>query len=95
MGKQNVFLILVEKNARDFRFLPANIMFVFLGNVRKKTCLVSVWDAKRPNMSFQCSQEKRSDFCSGYKGTRHVVFNARKKTNQIFVLFSMLARKRT
>ena len=56
-------------------------------------------------MSFQCSQEKRSDFCSGYKGTRHVVFNARKKADLMFVLdtrnhnpgmlFSMLARKRT
>lgn len=81
------------------------ISYFFFGNVRKKTCLVSVWGAKRPNMSFQCSQEERLDFCSGYKGTRHVVFNARKKADLIFVLdtrnhspgmmFSMLARKRT
>ena len=83
-------------------FFCMQISYFFFGNVRK---LVSVWGAKRPNMSFQCSQEERLDFCSGYKGTRHVVFNARKKADLIFVLdtrnhspgmmFSMLARKRT
>lgn len=69
---------------------------------RKQTWFL-IWIQEIQACRFQCSQKNRPDFWSGYKKSRHVVFNARKKTNQIFVLdarnpgilFSMLAKKRT